>query len=390
VVGAPIDNSAIGAAYSFGNFGGTWSLVGKLTAPAGPDTEVGSRVFGAHLALSQPADTLLVSGQADHNLAGAVWSYAATTPPAVSSVAPTAGPARGGTAVVIHGAGFEATGIDAVGSVTFSGASARSFRVVSPTEVDAVAPPHGAGVADVVVTAPSGASPIISGDEFRYVAAPGAPTKITATAGDRRVKVAFKPKPAAGPITYRVIAIPGGAQASGARSPITVRGLHNGKRYRFRVFATNLGGTSPSSRLTRAITPFRPIRSTRASIRGVARRAPRLQFTLIAGPRSPTLMQVAIALPRGLQFDGRRLAGHVLVGGRTLQGSVTVRRGVLEIRLTQSTRRLTVGVATPALSATASLAREVRHRRAGRRTVTLTIRDAARNTSSLRLRLRVS
>ena len=75
VVGAPIDNSAVGAAYAYARSGATWSLQGKLTAPTGTDAEIGSAVFGAHLALSGDATTLLISGQADNNLAGAVWSY---------------------------------------------------------------------------------------------------------------------------------------------------------------------------------------------------------------------------------------------------------------------------------------------------------------------------
>jgi hypothetical protein len=390
VVGAPIDNSAIGAAYTFARSGTTWTLQGKLTAPAGTDAELGSAVFGAHLALSDDATTLLISGPADNNLLGALWSYVATTPPAVSSVGPALGPTRGGTAVAIHGSGFAATGYDTVGSVTFAGVPATSFSVVSPTEIDAVAPPHGAGGADVIVIAPAGASPITPGGQFHYVAAPGAPTKVTATGGNRRVKVAFTSRPATGPVTYRVIASPGGAQASGTRSPITVRGLRNGKRYRFRVFATNVGGTSPSSTLSRGATPFAPLKTSRASIRGVGGGAPHITFTVTAGKHSPKLASVAVALPRGLRFDARRLTGHVLVGGRRPRGSVTVRHGALTIRLKRPTARIAVRIATPAVAAAASLARDVRHRRSGRRTMTLKIHDSAGNTGSVTLRLRLS
>jgi hypothetical protein len=390
VVGAPIDNSAVGAAYAFARSGATWSLQGKLTAPGGADAEIGSAVFGAHLALSGDAMTLLISGQADDNLAGGVWSYVATTPPEVSSVTPPVGPARGGTPVVILGGGFAATGFDAVGSVTFSGVPATSFRVVSPTEIDAVAPPHGAGVANVIVDAPAGASPTVAPDQFHYVAAPGSPTKVTTTAGNRRVTVAFKPPSATGPLTFRVIASPGGAQASGTRSPVTVKGLRNGKRYRFRVFATNVGGTSPSAPLSRAATPFAPPRPSRSSIRGVARGAPRIAFTVTAGKHSPKLVSLAVSLPRGLRFDARRLAGHVLVGGRKPRGSVTLRHGVLTIRLTRAATRIAVRIGGPALSATTSLTRAVRRHRERRQIVTLKLRDSARNAPLVKLKLRLS
>jgi hypothetical protein len=389
VIGAPIDNAATGAAYAFDRSGNSWSLHGKLNRPAGGDGEVGSGVFGAHLALSDDATTLLVSGQSDNNLAGAVWSYVAITPPAVSSMAPSLGPTRGGTSVVIHGSGFAATGLDAVESVTFAGVPAPAFDVVSPTEVDAVAPPHGSGSADVIVSAPAGSSPVVSADRFRYVAAPAAPRKVTTRAGDRRVTVAFKPRPATGPVTYRVIASPGGAQASGRRSPITIRGLRNGRRYRFRVFATNVGGTSHSSRLSRATTPFARVRASRATMRGVAKGAPRIAFTVMAGRHSPVLVSVGVALPRGLRFEARRLAGHVLVAGQRPRGSVRVRHGVLTITLRRGARRIAVRVGGPALSATPTLARDVR-RRPGRRILTLMIRDAARNHSLLRVRVRPS
>jgi hypothetical protein len=390
VVGAPIENSASGAVYAFARSGDTWALQGRLAAPAGADTAVGSAVFGSNLALSQDATTLLVGGPSDNNLAGAVWSYVATPPPAVSGVAPAAGPTRGGTPVVIRGSGLSASGSDAVGSVTFAGAPASSFRVVSPSEVDAVAPPHGAGVTDVTVVAPAGASAVVPADQFRYVAAPGPPRKIATRAGNRRVRVSFAPQPATGPVIYRVIASPGGARASGARSPITVRGLRNGTRYRFRVFAVNIGGTSPSSKLSRATTPFAPPRVSRASIRGVARRAARVRFIVTAGRRSPRLVSVAVALPRGLGFNARRVGGHVLVGGHRPRGFVRVRRSVLSIRLRRGARRFVVTIDAPAVSTSASLARAVRHRRPRRTTLTLTLRDAARNVSPVKLRLRLS
>jgi hypothetical protein len=390
VVGAPIDNSAVGAAWAFVRSGATWALQGRLAPPAGGDAEIGSGVFAASLALSHDATTLLVGGQSDDNLAGAVWSYVATAPPQVSGVTPPGGPTRGGTAVAIDGSGFDASGIDAVRAVTFSGVPARSFRVVSPTEVDAIAPGHGAGVTDVTVIAPAGATPVVPADQFRYVTAPGAPRRITTRAGNRRVRVSFAPRAAAGPVTYRVIAFPGGAHATGARSPIIVRRLRNGKRYRFRVIATNLGGTSAPSKLSRAATPFAPARVSRASIAGVSRRAPRIRFTVTAGADSPRLTSVSITLPRGLRFDARGLAGHVVVGGRRPHGRVAVRPGVLTIRLTRGARRVTVRIGGPALSASASLTRSVRRRRAGRVTLALRIRDGAGNASTLRVRLRPS
>lgn len=390
VVGAPIDNSATGAAYTFVQSGNTWTLQGKLPAPSPSDAEIGSGVFAGSLALSRDAATLLVGGQSDNNLAGAVWSYIATAPPQVSEVDPAAGPTGGGAAVVIHGTGFNASGIDAVGSVTFSGVAASGFRVVSPTEIDAVAPRHDPGVTDVTVIAPAGASPIVPDDQFRYVTAPGASRKISTRAGNRRVRVSFTPRAAVGPVTYRVTALPGGAHATGMRSPITVRGLRNGRRYRFRVTATNPGGTGPPSKPSRATTPFAPPRVSLATIAGLSRGTPGIRFTLTAGAHSPRLESVSVNLPGGLRFDARRLTGHVLVGGRRPHGSTRVRHGALTITLRRAARRIIVRIGGPALSASPSLTRAARRRQAGRTIITLRVRDGARNTSTLRVRLQPS
>jgi IPT/TIG domain len=74
--------------------------------------------------------------------------------PFVGGLAPSHGPAAGGTAVVISGHGL--TGATAV---TFGTTPAASFSVVSDTQVDAVSP-AGSGVVDVRVTTPSGESPV--------------------------------------------------------------------------------------------------------------------------------------------------------------------------------------------------------------------------------------
>jgi hypothetical protein len=63
---------------------------------------------------------------------------------------------------------------------------------------------------------------------------------------------------------------------------------------------------------------------------------------------------------------------------------------VLSIALKRPAARVAVRIAAPAVSVTASLAHNVRHRRAGRQTVTLKVGDAARNLSTLKLRLRPS
>ena len=113
----------------------------------------------------------------NQGLGGQVPTYAAPTArwtvnvtpagnaPTVTGVAPSSGPAAGGTSVAITGTNF--TGASAV---TFGGTPAASFTVNSATSITAITPAGTAGAADVSVTANS-----ITGTDsgaFTYVAAP--------------------------------------------------------------------------------------------------------------------------------------------------------------------------------------------------------------------------
>ena len=82
-------------------------------------------------------------------------------PPTVSQLLPARAPRAGGTVVAILGSGFTW-----VSGVTFGRARAR-FRVVSNSQIDAVAPP-GAGTVSVRVTNPGGASAPSAADRFAY------------------------------------------------------------------------------------------------------------------------------------------------------------------------------------------------------------------------------
>lgn len=97
--------------------------------------------------------------------------------------------------------------------------------------------------------------------------APGAPTNVTATAGNAQAIVAFNAPPTGGSpiLNYTVTALPaaimgikaGGKtlSVSGASSPITVTGLQNGNPYWFTVTATNAIGTGPASGKSNVVIP---------------------------------------------------------------------------------------------------------------------------------------
>ncbi len=87
---------------------------------------------------------------------------------------------------------------------------------------------------------------------------PGAPTGVTATAGESQALASFTPPVSdggSGIIYYTATSDPGGITASGPSSPISITGLTNGVSYTFTVTATNGVGTGPASDPSNSVTP---------------------------------------------------------------------------------------------------------------------------------------
>lgn len=88
---------------------------------------------------------------------------------------------------------------------------------------------------------------------------PGAPTGVSATAGNGQATISFTPPTDLGiPATitgYRVTSSPGGITTTGSGSPITISGLTNGTAYTFTVAAQNAVGYGPESSASNSVTP---------------------------------------------------------------------------------------------------------------------------------------
>jgi hypothetical protein len=162
------DDSAKGAAWLFTRSGsGFVQEPGKLTA----GDETGNGELGEGTAIAADGNSVLLgapfdakSGTVSFFGPGAAWLF--VNPPSVSAVAPAAGPVSGGAAVTITG-----SGLGGASGVSFGSTAATTFKVVSSTQISAVAPAHAAGTVDVRVTTSGGASSSGSGDRFTYVAA---------------------------------------------------------------------------------------------------------------------------------------------------------------------------------------------------------------------------
>ena len=90
---------------------------------------------------------------------------------------------------------------------------------------------------------------------------PGAPTAVTAVAGNGTAQVSFTAPASTGgsAITgYTVTSNPGALTATAASSPITLASLTNGTAYTFTVTATNANGTGSASAASNSVTPLQP------------------------------------------------------------------------------------------------------------------------------------
>lgn len=88
---------------------------------------------------------------------------------------------------------------------------------------------------------------------------PGAPTNVTATAGNGSATVAFTPGPIGSGALVKYTATCGTISATGTASPIVVGGLTNGTAYTCTVSTTSTAGTSSLSAASNPVTPTAPV-----------------------------------------------------------------------------------------------------------------------------------
>src|SRR5713226_8043158 len=191
-----------------------------------------------------------VSGRMDESHPWTLVSAPAQAGPTVTSLSPSSGSAAGGTQVTITGSGF--TGVS---QVAFSGVPASSFNFVSDSQVTAVAP-AGTGTVDVSITAGGVTSPVNQpADQFTYISPPGAPTALTATAGNASISLSWTAPASNGGASitgYNVLR----STTSGAETALssgvfgtafTDSTVSNGTTYFYKVAAVNSVGPGPLS-----------------------------------------------------------------------------------------------------------------------------------------------
>lgn len=251
----------------------TFNVTATGTAPLSYQwRKNGSNISGATSAsYTTPATTTGDSGATFDvvvtNSSGSVTSSTASLTVSAGAVAPSITVQPSGQTVTAPGtATFNVTATGTApltyqwrkGGVNISGATSSSYTTPATTTGDT-------GSAYSVVVTNSAGSVTSSSATLTVNAAatvPGAPTGVTATAGNASASVSFSAPSSNGGASitgYTVTSSPGGITATGSAGPINVTGLTNGTAYTFTVHATNSVGDSVESSASSAVTPAVPV-----------------------------------------------------------------------------------------------------------------------------------
>jgi subtilase family serine protease len=127
---------------------------------------------------------------------------------------------------------------------------------------------------------------------------------------------------------------------------------------------------------------------SRASLGGIAKRKPRIAFTITQGSNAPALKSIAVALPSGLAFSksSRSLSKGVAVygaNGKRVKFTLKLSRGVLTISLKSAASKIQVTITSPAVSVGPSLASKVKRRKVKSLSLVVTAVDASHGQTRL-------
>jgi len=152
IVGGQKDNfvtslkNAEGAAWIFMRKGNTWTQLGEKLIGTGA---IGGAEQGNSVAMSADGQTAIVGGWLDNKSEGATWVYSFIPPPVISSFTPDAASKK--DTVIING-----SNLSNVTEVSFGGTAAASFKVLSPTYIQAIVDSGTTG--EIKITSPVGSS----------------------------------------------------------------------------------------------------------------------------------------------------------------------------------------------------------------------------------------
>ena len=228
----------------------------------------------------------------------------------ISGTVTCAGTGVSGVAVNLTGAATKSTTTDSSGNYSFSGLGNGSYTV-TPSKTDYTFTPVNHSV---TVTGGN-----VSGKNFKAKTKPGAPTGVTAKAGNASATVKFTAPVSNGGsaiTSYSVTSSPGGIKKTGTASPIKVTGLTNGSSYAFTVTATNKIGTGPESAASNNVTPAAKPGAPREVTAFAGKASATVSFAPPASDGGSAITQYTVtSYPGGSQQTGS--ASPITVSGLT-------------------------------------------------------------------------
>ena len=269
---------------------------------------------------SRSAGTVLVSvttpGGTSATPAADQFTYEGV--PAVTAVAPAAGPVGGGTAVTVTGTGF----VSGATAVSFAGVAATGVNVSGATSLTATSPAGSAGVADVTVATPGGTSATGPSDRFTYTALPTVSSVV----------------PAAGPLGGINVVITGTGFVTGTTATSAAFGS---------VGAVSISCTSSTS--CAATAPAQPAGTVHVTVTtpgGTSTTSPADQFTYVAAPSVS-----GVAPGQGTASGGT----SVVITGTNLSGVTAVEFGTSAATSFTATSTTSVTATSPSSTGTVDI-----------------------------------
>ncbi len=363
LIGGPGATGAPGAAWAFTRSGvGTWTQQGAKLTGGG---ETGAGRFGQSVALSADGNSALIGGPTDVPVSyppiagvGAAWMFSHNSAGAWSQQGPKlTGTGESGNGIFGQSVARSSDGATAlVGGFGDNNYVGAAWVFLTQPAITSVKPTMGptAGGTKVTITGSgfAGAAVVRFGQRAAVSFKVDSPTQITATS----------PAARAGTVDVTV---------------------------------TTPSGNSPTVRADR-FTYFAPPRIKPGfSFTGVARRQPKLNFTVVADPNATALKTIMLGLPAGASFSSttRSLGSGITLsgsGGLRLGFRMKVSRGVLTFALNRASRQIQLTIASPAITVTRALAQRVRQRHGVTLTVIVNAVDTSQRTTRLVLRVRAT
>jgi len=259
------------ASYS-ADAGATWSSP-EFLSPEGEDAalaQIGGSADGQELTVAwQSAGTsdYRIQSRSSTN-AGAAWTptltHSADSSAADNPVLAVSADGTTATVAWYRIISFQTSRAEIVTSVD-SGTSWTAPDTLSDTAYDASDPmPAVSADGRTIITTWAGADStdlLVFASTGTVRTVPGAPTGVSATAGDAQLTVSWNPPVDDGgsPITgYTATATPGGPTCTTSGTSCAITELSNGTEYTVTVTAANALGTGPPSRASNAVTPMAP------------------------------------------------------------------------------------------------------------------------------------